>query len=121
MYLPLPHAILYRFMLGLAAIPAVVRFVAFFFLPESPRWLVGRGKREAARAVLLRLRRGGGERREGGRGNEGGGGMEGEEEVERELKEIQENLEQNAKENSLGVCVCVSGLAFKACPHARGR
>ena len=72
-----------RFMLGLAAIPAIVRFVAFFFLPESPRWLVGRGRKKAAQTVLERLRRG-----------------QPAEEVERELMEIEENLEQSAHENS---------------------
>ena len=70
-------------MLGLAAIPAIVRFVAFFFLPESPRWLVGRGRKKAAHTVLERLRRG-----------------RPAEEVERELMEIEENLEQSAHENS---------------------
>lgn len=45
----------WRYMLGLAAIPSLVRLVAFFFLPESPRWLVGRGKKEKARAVLTKV------------------------------------------------------------------
>ena len=80
-------------MLGLAVIPAVVRFVAFFFLPESPRWLVSRGKRDTARAVLLQLRGGGGRREEV------------EEDVERELKEIQENLEESARENAHSQCI----------------
>ena len=42
-------------MFGLAAIPSTVRFVAFFFLPESPRWLVGKGKMEKARKVLQKV------------------------------------------------------------------
>lgn len=88
-------------MLGLAAIPAAVRFIAFFFLPESPRWLVGRGRRETARSVLLKLHRGPGDRE-----TDVGAAMD------RELREIQENLEERAKENShstfeiLGYCCC---------------
>jgi SP family myo-inositol transporter-like MFS transporter 13 len=79
----------WRFMLGLAAIPAAVRFVAFFFLPESPRWLVTRGRREAARGVLLRLRR-----------DRGASQGDVQEAVDRELREIQENLEGSARENA---------------------
>jgi MFS family permease len=36
-----------------------VQFVSLFFLPESPRWLVGKGKTEAARAVLVKHHAGG--------------------------------------------------------------
>jgi len=47
----------WRMMFGLAVIPAVVLVVGMAMLPESPRWLVEHGHREAARAVLARLRR----------------------------------------------------------------
>ena len=43
-------------MLGLAIIPAVVRLIAFFFLPESPRWLIGKGKVGQAAKILKKLR-----------------------------------------------------------------
>ncbi|WP_051717926.1 sugar porter family MFS transporter [Streptomyces megasporus] len=46
----------WRTMFGLAVIPAVVLVVGMALLPESPRWLVERGQRETARAVLARLR-----------------------------------------------------------------
>ena len=44
-----------RYMFGLAAVPAVVQFVGFFFMPESPRWLASRGRLEEARAALHRV------------------------------------------------------------------
>lgn len=65
-------------MLGVAAFPALVRFVAFFFLPESPRWLVGAGKVGKARRILQRLR---GE----------------EQNIEQELQEIRDDLEQSTR------------------------
>ncbi len=44
-------------MLGLAAVPAVIQLIGFlFFLPESPRWLVGHSRVDDARRVLMRLR-----------------------------------------------------------------
>ena len=43
-------------MLGFAGIPGVCMFVGFLFLPESPRWLVGKGYNKAARDVLIRIR-----------------------------------------------------------------
>lgn len=67
-------------MLGIAALPALIRFVAFFFLPESPRWLVGAGKVSKARGILQRLR---GQERN----------------IEQELQEIRDDLEQSTRAN----------------------
>ncbi|UQN28537.1 sugar porter family MFS transporter [Brachybacterium kimchii] len=44
----------WRIMLALAVIPAVLLFVGVFLLPESPRWLVARGRLEEAAAGLAR-------------------------------------------------------------------
>jgi MFS transporter, SP family, galactose:H+ symporter len=46
----------WRWMFGLATIPAVVLAVGMFFLPESPRWLLSRDLMTAARTALRRIR-----------------------------------------------------------------
>ncbi|XP_015784389.1 proton myo-inositol cotransporter isoform X1 [Tetranychus urticae] len=52
----LDHDLAWRLMLGIAGIPAFIQFIGFFFMPESPRWLVKKGKDEQAKAVLCRIR-----------------------------------------------------------------
>jgi sugar porter (SP) family MFS transporter len=64
----------WRWMLGLAAIPGLLLALGMIFLPETPRWLLERGRVEDARAVLRRIR-----------GNAS---------VEGEFKEIQQTLTQ---------------------------
>ncbi|HWW83545.1 MAG TPA: sugar porter family MFS transporter [Vicinamibacterales bacterium] len=46
----------WRAMFGIAVIPAVFFAAGMYFLPESPRWLVKSGRRQAAQAVLSRIR-----------------------------------------------------------------
>jgi MFS family permease len=46
----------WRLMLGLGVVPALALLVGMFFLPESPRWLVGMDRDEEARVVLARTR-----------------------------------------------------------------
>jgi SP family sugar:H+ symporter-like MFS transporter len=60
----------WRWMLGLAVIPSVILFIGMYFMPETPRWLVSRGREDDARDVLMRSRS--------------------EEEAENEIREIKE-------------------------------
>lgn len=47
----------WRLMLGVLSIPSIIYFVlAMFFLPESPRWLVSKGKMKEAKKVLQKIR-----------------------------------------------------------------
>ncbi|XP_070558860.1 proton myo-inositol cotransporter-like isoform X3 [Ptychodera flava] len=48
----------WRYMLGLAGVPSLLQFVGFLFLPESPRWLIARGRKDEARRVLSMMRGG---------------------------------------------------------------
>lgn len=43
-------------MLGLSVLPAVLQFIGFLFLPESPRWLIQHGLTQKARRVLSQIR-----------------------------------------------------------------
>jgi len=64
----------WRWMFALAVIPAAAFGTGLWFIPNSPRWLVGRGHVDQARAVLTRIR--------------------GPHEVEGELREIQRSAAQ---------------------------
>ena len=46
----------WRWMLALGVVPALALLVGMYFLPESPRWLVGMDRDDEARAVLARTR-----------------------------------------------------------------
>lgn len=45
----------WRWMLGVEAIPAVLFFVLVFFIPDSPRWLVLKGRANEAGAILRKV------------------------------------------------------------------
>ncbi len=46
----------WRWMFGLAVIPALMLVGGMFVLPETPRWLIKAGKRDRARTILDRTR-----------------------------------------------------------------
>lgn len=62
-------------MLGLAAVPAVIQFVGFLFMPETPRFLMMKGRKDEARRLLERIR--------------------GQEDVEWEINEIEKDVEDS--------------------------
>lgn len=72
---------LFRWMLGLAALPSIVQFIGFIFLPESPRWLIANGKSDKARTVLVNIR--------------------GTVDIETEVKEIEMAVEEDRREKEL--------------------
>jgi SP family arabinose:H+ symporter-like MFS transporter len=45
----------WRGMLGMEALPAIIFFSVLFFIPESPRWLVVRGEEKKASAILNKI------------------------------------------------------------------
>jgi sugar porter (SP) family MFS transporter len=45
----------WRWMLGVEALPAALYFFLLFGVPESPRWLLGKGQHGRAREVLARV------------------------------------------------------------------
>ena len=45
----------WRPMLWVGVIPAAVLFIGMFFLPETPRWLMSKGREEEAKKVLSRI------------------------------------------------------------------
>jgi len=49
-----PHV--WRTMLGIAAVPAVLLGLGMLFVPASPRWLASKGRVKEARAVLQQIR-----------------------------------------------------------------
>jgi MFS transporter, SP family, galactose:H+ symporter len=46
----------WRWMFALAVIPAAAFGIGLMYIPNSPRWLIGRGQADQARAVLERIR-----------------------------------------------------------------
>ena len=66
----------WRWMLGVEAIPAIIYFFSLFSVPESPRWLLMRGKAGEALQILSRV--------------------SGKTQAETDLKAVQESLDAEA-------------------------
>ncbi|XP_054776341.1 probable inositol transporter 2 [Prosopis cineraria] len=45
----------WRWMLGVAAVPASIQLILMHFLPESPRWLFRKGRQEGAKVILRKI------------------------------------------------------------------
>lgn len=63
----------WRMMLGVLVVPSIVMFIAIYFLPESPRWLLLKDRKSEANEVLSKIRNT-------------------EEEIQSEMNEIEETL-----------------------------
>lgn len=81
----------WRWMLGVAGLPAVFQFVLMLFLPESPRWLYRKGRVEEAEAILRKI-------------------YMAEEEVTREMQELKESVEAEARERGSSERVSLTAL-----------
>lgn len=46
---------MWRGMLGSMTVPAIMYFIVIFFIPESPRWLIVKGERGKASAILTHI------------------------------------------------------------------
>lgn len=66
----------WRWMLGMDVVPAVLYFIFLFAVPESPRWLFGKGRQDQAREILTKAC--------------------GADKVEEELRQIQQSFAQKA-------------------------
>ncbi|XP_025065491.1 proton myo-inositol cotransporter [Alligator sinensis] len=77
----------WRYMLGLSAVPAIIQFLGFLFLPESPRWLIQKGQTQKARRILSQMR-----------GNQA---------IDEEYDSIKNNIEEEEKEvGAAGPVIC---------------
>jgi sugar porter (SP) family MFS transporter len=73
----------WRWMLGVETLPAVLYFIGLFFVPESPRWLLLKGRDEEAGRILTRAL--------------------GEAEARQELEEIRASLARDAGREKVSV------------------
>ncbi|MCX0499413.1 sugar porter family MFS transporter [Erwinia billingiae] len=70
----------WRWMLGVACVPAVILWVGMLFLPDTPRWYAMHGRYREARDVLERTRHSG--------------------RVEKEMSEIRKSMDSKSQKNA---------------------
>lgn len=68
----------WRWMLGIAGLPALLQFILMILLPESPRWLYRKGREEEAKAILRKIYP--------------------EHEVEQEIRDLKESVDAEVRE-----------------------
>ena len=73
----------WRWMLGLETLPAVVYFCALFAVPESPRWLVMKGRTQEGFAIMTRA--------------------SGTEEAQKDLQAVLKSLQADATKSKVGL------------------
>ena len=54
-YIPSAAGMEWRWMLGIMIVPSALFFVFAFTIPESPRWLIGKGQTEKAKTIIEKL------------------------------------------------------------------
>lgn len=84
----------WRWMLGVAGVPAVVQFALMLFLPESPRWLYRKGREGEAEAILRRI-------------------YTAEEEVAREMAELKESISSESETKATGLAAAMGNAAVR--------
>ncbi|KAL5577291.1 hypothetical protein UlMin_018990 [Ulmus minor] len=80
----------WRWMLGVAGIPALLQFVLMLLLPESPRWLYRKGRQEEAKAILRKIYPA--------------------DAVEREIQDLKESVETEMEERGSGEKISILKL-----------
>jgi MFS transporter, SP family, arabinose:H+ symporter len=73
----------WRWMLGLETVPAILYFSGLFFVPNSPRWLILKGRYDEAKKVLSKF--------------------SGPEESEKTVQEIQDHIEQDKNKAKVSI------------------